>query len=341
MRGEVGSLVGLRPVLDVVDERNSPPVIREHRKSQDPHKYIYAAGIHVDVPNLASLKPSIDIWDFKTSQAFHLVVYGEKTSLDEVLGPLCARRDADLYLPSGEISNSLLHKMAENGAKDGRPMIVFVLADFDPAGNQMAVSIGRKLQAFRDLFFPDLEFDVIPVALTEVQVRELGLPSTPLKETERRAAGWRERHNGLEQTEIDALATLQPAVLTRIVEKAMAPYYDRTLGRRVFEAKQAWLTEAQARLDERVDHDIVESLRVDATLAVETFKAEIERINDAARRSADVFRLDLPDPVVPTPALPDVEGLPKPLVSTRWPWAEQTKALVARKTYANGSGNAS
>ena len=46
--------------------------------------------------------------------------------------------------------------MAKTGADDGRPMIVFVLADFDPAGNQMAVSIGRKLQAFRDLLYPGL-----------------------------------------------------------------------------------------------------------------------------------------------------------------------------------------
>ena len=73
-------------------------------------------------------------------------------------------------------------------------MVVLVLADFDPAGNQMAVSIGRKLQAFRDLHFPDLEFSLYPVALTEDQVREFDLPSTPLKETERRGDRWRDAH---------------------------------------------------------------------------------------------------------------------------------------------------
>ena len=36
-------------------------------------------------------------------------------------------------------------------------MIVLVMADFDPAGRQMAVSIARKLQGFRDLHFPDLD----------------------------------------------------------------------------------------------------------------------------------------------------------------------------------------
>src|SRR2546430_2085737 len=43
-------------------------------------------------------------------------------------------------------------------------------------------------------------------------VREYGLPSTPLKDTEKRAGSWqREMH--VEQTEIDALASLRPDLL--------------------------------------------------------------------------------------------------------------------------------
>ena len=44
------------------------------------------------------------------------------------------------------------------------------------------------------------------------------------------------------QTEVDALATLQPHVLARIVRKAIAPFYDETLARRVAEARADWLT---------------------------------------------------------------------------------------------------
>ena len=117
--------------------------------------------------------------------------------------------DADLYLPTGEISDTQLHTMASTGNSDGRKLIVFTLTDFDPAGWQMPVSIGRKLQAFKDLQFPDLEFEVQPVALTGEQARSLDLPSTPLKETERRGTKWRAAM-GWEQTEINALSTLQP-----------------------------------------------------------------------------------------------------------------------------------
>ena len=121
--------------------------------------------------------------------------------------------------------------MAKTGAADGRPMIVFTVADFDPSGRQMSVSIGRKLQAFKDLLYPDLEFEVIPIALTEEQVRALDLPSTPLKETERRGDRWRAEF-GLEQTEIDALATLKPRELRKIIVDAFDRYFDHTLDER-------------------------------------------------------------------------------------------------------------
>ena len=61
-----------------------------------------------------------------------------------------------------------------------------------------------------------------------IQQGELGLPSTPLKPTEKRGDRWREEF-GVEQTEIDALALFQPDVLRRIIETAIAPYFDRTL----------------------------------------------------------------------------------------------------------------
>ena len=84
------------------------------------------------------------------------------------------------------------------------------------------------------MLFPKLRFEVVPVALNVDQVRELALPSTPLKETEKRADRWREAF-GVEQTEIDALATLQPDTLREIVERAFDPYFDDTLEDRVSE----------------------------------------------------------------------------------------------------------
>jgi hypothetical protein len=39
---------------------------------------------------------------------------------------------------------------------------------------------------------------------------------------------------------IDALATLQPQILARIIREAITPFYDSSLDRRVYEAREEW-----------------------------------------------------------------------------------------------------
>ena len=110
--------------------------------------------------------------------------------------------------------------------------MVLYFSDFDPGGWAMPIGVARKFQAHRDLRYPDLEVQVHHVALTRERVREFNLPSTPLKEKERRAAAWRAKW-GHDQTEIDALAALQPDLLEQIARDACQPFYDHTLADRI------------------------------------------------------------------------------------------------------------
>jgi hypothetical protein len=257
------------------------------------------------------------------------VVFGEKASLEDVLLPIARRKQADLYLPTGEISDTLLYRISKDAAEDGRPMVMFTLADADPSGYQMSISIGRKLQAFRDLLFPQLRFEVVPVALTVDQVRELGLPSTPLKETERRADRWREAF-GVEQTEIDALATLQPDVLAEIVERAFDPYFDRTLEDRVNEAEEEWLQRAKEVIADQIDAEHLAALREEAGEKLAELKDAIDSINEQLRLVGDHFTL--PEIEVPEPEIDD-DAARQALVSFDDDWVEATRALIARKAY--------
>ena len=261
------------------------------------------------------------------------MIFGEKTSLKEVVLPIAYRFDANLYLPSGEITDSQLHQMAADGAADGRPMRVFTLSDCDPAGWQMPVSVGRKLQALRDLHFRDLDFEVRPIGLTVDQVRELDLPSTPLKDTERRGDRWR-RAFGVEQTEIDALATLRPRVLEGIVTQAIAPFCDATLSRRVRAAREKWEEEANAALADQIDGETLARIQAEVANKLDQLREEIEALNERLR-VATTRLLELPPVKIPEPEVnSSVYG--KPLLSSAWPWAEQTRALIARKAYCDG-----
>jgi hypothetical protein len=256
-------------------------------------------------------------------------MFGEKASLEDAVLPIARAKEVDLYLPTGEISDTLLYQIAKDANDDGRPLVLFTLADCDPAGRQMSVSIGRKLQALKDLLFSNLRFEVVPVALTVEQVNELGLPSTPLKETEKRADRWREAF-GVEQTEIDALATLRPDVLREIIERAFDPYFDRTLGDRVNEAEIEWLGQAQTAINTQVNPEVLAALRQEASERLAELRTVIDDINERMQLAADGFTL--PAIEVPEPEV-DEDASRQALVAFDDSWIEATRALIARKQY--------
>jgi hypothetical protein len=139
---KAGRWLGYIPFERIVDHRNTAPTIRIN-SHPDPYPYL-TAGLDVDIPDADDLVPRVGIDGFAGVQPYKLVLFGEKSSLEPVLDPISVDYDTDLYLTTGEISDTLLHTMARVGADDGRPMVVLCFSDCDPAGWQMPISIGRK-----------------------------------------------------------------------------------------------------------------------------------------------------------------------------------------------------
>jgi hypothetical protein len=329
--GKAARWLGYVDFERIIDNRNADPVI--HRKGRVTPETWVSIGLDVTIPDVDEIEPYVGVTGFEGRQKYALTIFGEKTSLEDILLPIARKFEADLYLPAGEISDTLLYRMARDGAEDGRTMVVFVLADCDPAGYQMAVSIGRKLQALRDLHFNNLEFEIVPVALTVEQVREFDLPSTPLKETERRADRWRDAF-GVEQTEIDALATLRPRVLEEIVTAAIAPFFDASLRTRVAEAEREWQAAAQRALERQIDDSALATVREQAAARLEELEAAIDSINQRLRMTTDGV-VELPAVVIPEPEIDKELARLASLISSDWPWAEATRALIARKAYGD------
>ena len=319
--------LGYVPFDKIIDARNAEPIIRIAWNGSP--SWSLSVMPDIDLPEAEDIEPRVNVDGFRQRQPYKLVFFGEKTSLGEVLDPLAKEFGADLYLPSGEISDTLLATMARTGTEDGREMVVLVFADCDPAGYQMAVSIGHKLRALKEAFHPSLTFRVYAPALTVEQVADLGLPSSPLKETELRAAGWRERY-GVEQTEIDALATLNPRALKRIVRKACRPFFDSTLAERLRQAEEEWRAEAQAAFDQRVDPSLIKKIRARAETSLTELKATIEQMEV----EVEDLDIDLPPMALPEPEI--TEDAPDPLVSSNMDLINSIKVLRARKDYSNG-----
>ena len=314
----------------IIDQRNSPPII--HRKSKTVPFAWLSIGLSVEIPDASDLDPVPYATGFDVREAFHFVIFGEKSSLEDVLLPIAVTYEADLYLPTGEISDTLLYQIAKDAAEDGRPMVMFTASDSDPSGYQMPVSIARKLQAFRDFLFHDLRFEVVPVALLPEQVRTIRprLPETPLKKGEKRASRWVEAF-GVDQTEIDVLTTpTKSHILREMFEQAFEPYIDKTLYARVQKARREWNAAAREVVDERIDADMLDEIRAEAAERLEELRAEIDKINEKVQLASDRFSLP---PIRVPEAEVDLDPSRQALVLFDDDWVKATRALIARKSY--------
>jgi hypothetical protein len=327
--GKAARWLGYLPFDQITDQRNAAPEVTEFEEP-DPWPYL-TVDVDIKVPAVRDLMPKVGVADFVGVQPFKLVVVGEKSSLADVLGPIATEHQADLYLPTGEPSDTLLYQMARVGAEDGRPMVVMYFSDADPAGWQMPISVARKLQALQALLFPELHFQVYRAALTPAQVGEYGLPSTPLKDTEKRGDAWRAAM-GIDQTEIDSLASLRPDLLRQIARAALAPFYDHELAHRVAEAYEEWLEEAREVVVNRLGADQLERLRTQASEKLATIRAEVDQLREAMRIDVADLEVELPEPVVPTAHLNGHEPPPL-LIDSAQPFAEQCRRLLDSKSY--------
>jgi hypothetical protein len=326
--GKAARWLGYIPFDQIFDNRNAAPDVRIFEEP-NPHPFINV-GIDIEIPD--DIRPELGVAGFEGTQPYKIVMVGEKSSLEPVLSPIAESHKADLYLPTGCLSDTLIYQMAKIADDDGRPMVVLYFSDCDPSGWNMPIEVGRKLQAFKACLYPDLEFEVHRVALTPDQVREYGLPSTPLKDTEKRGDRWR-AEMGVEQTEIDALASLRPDLLLQITRNAIAPFYDSDLDRVVDEARQDWIDRAIAVVLDGMDVEQMARIRTEATEKLDAMREQIAEFNEQLQIDVDDF--DLPDIDIPDAQI-NYSLQPKPLLDSWWSFAEQCKALIDSKAYRLG-----
>ena len=142
--------------------------------------------------------------------------------------PICQDRGVNLSTFLGESSTTACHNLVERVRASERPCRLFYISDFDPAGLSIPVAAARKIEFAVRESGDDLDIRVYPIALTAAQCISYRLPRTPIKESERRGAAFEARH-GEGATELDALESLRPGELRKIVLKAIDHYYDDRL----------------------------------------------------------------------------------------------------------------
>jgi hypothetical protein len=113
-------------------------------------------------------------------------VWCESRSIASVIQKDCNELAVSLYPCGGFSSISFVHDAVEeiNARKDQKPVTVFYIGDYDPAGVLIDVALEREMR----LHLKDgVDFRFVRLGITEEQIRQYDLPEKPRKTTDKRA----------------------------------------------------------------------------------------------------------------------------------------------------------
>jgi hypothetical protein len=260
------------PTVVLLDAEMSPPWSLSSIQSE------LRWQLHWSIPS-----PSVDGYDPDdfVDRAYSIEVWVEKSTQDDILMPLCRELGVALVTSVGFQSMTSAIKLLQRAHRLGKPTRIFYISDFDPAGDAIPVAVARQLEFWWPVHASGTEVKLTPLALTRDQVENYRLPSIPVKESDRRKAGFEDGH-GEEAVELDALEARYPGTLAEIVRDAIEPYQDLWLPERLAEAEQ----EARARVHQQWEEAIAlyRAELADLTAETETILARyqetLESLND-------------------------------------------------------------
>ena len=166
-------------VTDDIIERPSPEQVPRYI----PKNYTFPP-----LPDLAVIEPEI-IEDYAVE------IWCEKSTMNDVLDPLARRLGLTLVAGLGELSHTYCNMLVNRVLEHGRKTRILYIADFDPAGDGMPVSIARKIDhILRRDGHEDLDIRLDPLVLTAEQVAHYGLPRIPIKDSDARKGHFEARY---------------------------------------------------------------------------------------------------------------------------------------------------
>jgi hypothetical protein len=209
-------------------------------------------------------------------QPYHLEVWCEKSTMNDVLLPACRRYSATLVTSLGFQSITSVIDLLRRIERIGKPARIFYISDFDPAGDGMPVGVARQVEYWRQKFAPDSDIRLTPMALTRQQVLEYRLPTIPIKDSDRRKENFEARY-GQGAVELDALEALHPGALKRLLNDAFSEYFDDELQQALWDAD----IEARARLE------------AEWQAVQDAYQEELGQLKAEYREVCDQFKPDL------------------------------------------------
>ncbi|MGA7077020.1 MAG: hypothetical protein WBZ42_10860 [Halobacteriota archaeon] len=315
-----------------IDQRNPAPI---ENVATDPPVYGCEVSSWMDLPKITVQDASFQLPQLSKyvesgessdpelrAQPYHIEVWCEKSTMNDVLMPVCERYGVNYVTGKGTMSITSVLDLIKRVEMTEKPARVLYISDFDPTGDSMPRQVARQIEFWLTVRESDAEIKLEPVALTHEQVRRYGLPQKfiPRKEDAKRGEQYKERwedtYGGA--TELDALHAIYPGELQGIVTEWIERFYDSDLRERYVEYADdvetlcdAENSEIDDRYEERLSRlesavsDVVDGFNDEIAALQERFddalapyKRDLESLYEEVDGYADnaVEDLDIPPP---------------------------------------------
>jgi hypothetical protein len=222
-----------------------------------------------------------------TDQPYHVELWIEKSTMDDVLVPICEELHVNLVTSIGFQSIASVvrllqrvHKLMEL-CRAEKPVRIFYISDFDPAADHMPVAVARQIEFWLQDYARGADVKLTPLALTREQVINYELRRIPIKDTDARKGRFEERY-GEGAVELDALEALYPGELAELVRDAVEPYRDDRLIDRLEEAEAEARERAEEAWDERMapHREEIETIEQEARQIAAGYEGELRRLDE-------------------------------------------------------------
>lgn len=315
-----------------VDRRTGLPTINYKPEGESIAVWTDCQDVDLDI----SLPPLPDIPNYSlylnVDQPYQIEIWTEKSTMDDIIIPLCEKYRINHVPGVGEISLTNAELIVQRAITNQKPCRIFYVSDFDPAGQSMPVAAARKIEYLMQQYGCDVDVMLIPAVLTKQQCEEYRLPRKPIVKDKARGQKFDEKHGG-GATELDALEGRHPGELKKVLEKMILQYYDKDLDEVLFDKQtdiQAGLTKTRRAVVEKYSEEYDELVKEYQKLK-EMTEWRLEKvqgdINDLYGRIADDLENNMPQysaEELPSPTMAEENG--KPLFSSGRPYLEQLQA---------------
>jgi hypothetical protein len=211
---------------------------------------------------------------------------------------LCRQTETNYVSGAGYQSITAMVLLLRSRARQiGKPCRILYVSDFDAAGKNMPRQMARQMQFWIERYAAECDIRIEPIVMTAEQARKY--PAAP----------------DTGAVELDAMEAIDPGRLERIVRRAITPFRDRDLSRRLAATRQ----DAHVAIGEEFEtvcadelaelreievaawaiyergRETLEEVARDIDRDLEPLRERLEEVDSAIQAKLDELEPDLPD----------------------------------------------